>query len=92
MAGKATVIASRLLAGAIHAMSKNALLDILVDRAIQEAGEGASDDQLAAIIQSWAEPVLRVRSDPVPNIAGRMRRFQKASDKWRAAHEPAERV
>jgi hypothetical protein len=36
---------------------------VLVDRATAELGEGATDRQLAALIQAWADPVLRARND-----------------------------
>jgi hypothetical protein len=77
MAGKPCVLASRPLAFALDALSKNALIDILVDVARASVGAEAPD---AAIIE-WLQPVLDTvafhRSDPRVNLQAKLDRLKR---------------
>lgn len=63
MAGKACVLASSELAFALDRMSKNTMIDLVVDRARAELGEDASDDEVADLLENWARPVFQARGD-----------------------------
>lgn len=64
MAGKASVFAGRRLHYAIDKLSKNALIDLVVDLAKLDIGEeGATEEALAAKITEWMGPISRARGD-----------------------------
>lgn len=63
MAGKASVLASSRLFYAMDKLSKNALIDLIVDRARAEIGEDADDESVAELIEGWIRPVANVRND-----------------------------
>ncbi len=69
MAGKAMVFGGPALSLAMNNLTKQALADIVVDRATAELGEGATDSQIAALVQTWADPVLRARGDKPISLA-----------------------
>lgn len=73
MAGKMTVFASRRLQYAIDKLSKNALIDVLVHRAIEKIGVGASDEQIASVLQEWIAAPCHNRGDRGLSLAGSIR-------------------
>lgn len=72
MAGKTAILASRPLHYALDKLSKNALIDLVVDRARAQIGEDADDEALADEIQRWINPVLTARQDRLVGLAGAM--------------------
>ncbi len=89
MAGRAPVLASRRLWFALDRLSKNTLIDILVDRARAEDGEEAKDADVARRIQRWLRPVCRLRGDREPKLLDAMARLDKASEEYRKLHPDA---
>ncbi len=72
---KASVTTSKRLFYALDSLSKNTWIDVIVDRAMAEIGEGATDEQLADLIQGWIGPVLLMRNDRPFNIRPAMNFF-----------------
>ena len=68
-------MASRAMAYAIDALSKNALADIVVDRIRAEMGEDATDQQVAETIERWSHPVAVVRGEKSPGIVTRLNKI-----------------
>ena len=83
MAGKAVTRGTARMAYALDALSKNARADVLLERAQAELGEEATDDQLAALMQTWLDPVLRLRGDKSVNLATWAARFDRYQDDYR---------
>lgn len=75
MAGKAVTRGSARVAYALDRLSKNALIDVVLDLVQAEVGEDATDEQLLARIQSTVDTILRLRSDRPVNL-------QKAAELW----------
>ena len=91
MAGKATMIASRRLHYALDSLSKNALIDILTDRAIAQVGEDrATDEMLANTIQGWINPVQIVRNDRRIELRSLLARLDQKEEEYRRQQERAE--
>lgn len=88
MAGKVCVLASRELAYALDKLSKNALIDLVVDRARAEIGEEEADDAVAELIQGWIGPVSRARGDRAVDLLAAIAQLGKFDAK---ADERAER-
>jgi hypothetical protein len=86
MAGKACVLASRKLAIALDELSKNALIDLVVDRARAELGEDAEDDVVAALIEGWIIPTSHARGDRLVSLSAVMARVEKNDAKYRRTH------
>ena len=88
MAGKTTVICSRRLHYALDNLSKNTLIDILVDRAKLETGndnsDDATDEQIADVIQEWAAGVTAVRADRCPDFRAAIDRIDRSDAGYRA--------
>jgi hypothetical protein len=80
MAGKASVFASVPLWAALDKLSKNALLDLVVDRARAELGETATDDSILETIQGWIGPVQRQRGDKPINLLAAHDHFIRQSN------------
>lgn len=83
MAGKACILASRTLAFALDELSKNALIDLIVDRAQAQIGAEMSDEQLAREIQGWIDPVIRVRGDRPVSLARAFARLDASEKAYR---------
>lgn len=83
MAGKGLVIAPRRLGYALDALSKNALIDLVADRAMAQIGAEMSDEQLAAEIQGWLSPVIRERGDRPVSLSGLMAKLDKNDEDYR---------
>lgn len=83
MAGKASVFASRRLWYAIDKMSKNALIDMVVDRVRAEIGEDASDEAIAEKVQEWLGPVARERGDRPVSLLGAMQHLDANDEAYR---------
>ncbi len=81
-----TVLASRLLGYAIDHLSKNTLIDLVVDRARAQIGEEASDEALADEIQNWIRPVLAARGDKPISLDAIMKRRLTSDEKYRLTH------
>jgi hypothetical protein len=64
---------------ALDGLSKNTLIDLVVDRVRAEIGEDASEDRVAEQIQEWLGPVAMARGDKPVSIAGRLRTWDKAA-------------
>jgi hypothetical protein len=78
MAGKAAVLTSKRLHYALDRLSKNALIDLVTDLAVRENGDDkGTDETLAAVIQAWLNPVIRVRGDKPVSLAAHMARLDK---------------
>jgi hypothetical protein len=84
MAGKACVLTSRRLAYALDHLSKNALIELVADRARAQIGAEMPDEQLAAEIQEWLNPVVRERGDRPVNLIGCMAKLDKTGKHTRA--------
>ncbi len=83
MAGKTCVFTSRRLYFALDTLSKNALIDLVVDRVRAELGESTSDEVIAEHIQDWLGPVIRERGDKPVSLAGRMAYLDKSDEDYR---------
>lgn len=79
MAGKPSAYASRRLGYALDALSKNALIDIVIELAKQSRWhdyEDESDDAtIVCQIQQWLDPVAKARGDRPANLAGRLAQY-----------------
>jgi hypothetical protein len=76
MAGKAPVLASRQLHFAMDKLSKNFLIDLVVDRVRAEIGENADDETIARTVQAWIRPVGRMREQGTPDLLDEMARLE----------------
>ncbi len=83
MAGKPMATVDRLTAAALDNISKNTLLDMLVDMTLREIGEDASPEQLLETIQRTLDTVARIRGDKPVNLVARRATYQKANDAYR---------
>lgn len=83
MAGKAVVLTSRRLAYAVDKLSKNALIELVVDLARGQIGAEMSDEQLATQIEEWVGPVLRERGDKPANLVAAMKRLDANDQAYR---------
>ena len=84
--GKPVTQGSRLVAYAIDKLSKNALADIVIDQARLSVGcEDATDEQILAVLQSWSEPIARVRGDSRVDLAAVGKRLLASDARYRAA-------
>src|SRR4051812_20890951 len=85
MAGKGYALTSNELGYAIDSVSKNALIEILVDRAYAEIGQGelASDEELADLITIWMRPVLNARNDRLIDLRAIMAKHAKQAEDYR---------
>lgn len=87
MAGKATQIASPRIAYALDSMSKNALIDLVVDMSCGAIGEGSNDDAVAASIQPHVNAVCRVRKDKPVSLHAMMQRRDEFDRTYRQRQE-----
>jgi hypothetical protein len=85
VAGKAAILATRRLHYALDKLSKNALIDLVVDRARADIGEDADDEALAETIQRWINPVLTIRQDHLVGLTGAMCALDALDDNNEAA-------
>jgi hypothetical protein len=83
MAGKASVFASRRLWFAIDRLSKNALIDLVVDRSRAQIGEDASDEQIADYLQPQINTVQRERGDRPLSLMATMCHLDKDDEDYR---------
>lgn len=83
MAGKASVLASRPLHYALDSLSKNTLIDFVVDLARAELGEDACDDAVVAWIQGRIDPVVRVRGDKPVFLKRRVQALARNDEDFR---------
>lgn len=83
---QATVFCSRRLFYGMDKLSKNALIDILIDRAKAEIGENATDEQLADTIQQWITPVAQYRNDKAPMLRACLVKIDQISDAYLKTH------
>jgi uncharacterized protein (UPF0210 family) len=89
MAGKGLAIASHRLGYALDKLSKNALIDIIADRATAEVGEDcATDEMLANTIQEWIEPVTRVRGDRRVELRSLLVKLDQIEENYRRRQQP----
>lgn len=84
MAGKASVYASRRLFYALDQLSKNTLIDLVIDRIRLDVGEDARDEVIARTIRDWLGPVARLRKDRAPDLVGAMERWDRQAEAYRA--------
>lgn len=63
-------------------LSKNTLADIVIAHAIAQVGEDASDEQILGRIQSWLDPVQRIRGARPVNLIGLVGRFERREAKY----------
>ena len=92
MAGKGLALATRRIGYALDALSKNALIDLVVDRARAEIGEDTTDEDLANRIQDWIDPVTRARGDRPITLRVLISRLDKNDEDYRnktGKHAPA---
>jgi hypothetical protein len=83
MAGKLPVLATPAEAYALDQLSKNALIDILIDRVLLEVGDKLPrEDQVAAALQDWIRPVLRARDDKPVDLTAALTRFRKLNQQY----------
>lgn len=93
--GKPQVFASRRLAYALDAISKNTALDILADLAAKELGIDSAthtpeeERRIAEHISAWHVPVAHVRRDKVLGLADRLTAFDTYSDRYRKLNQEA---
>lgn len=89
MAAKPVVMGSRRLAYAVDALSKNAMADMLIDRACAELpnGEDSSEAEIVAKVQGWADTILRTRRDKPVNLSGKLKQWDKYADLARARQQ-----
>lgn len=80
MAGKSTVICSRRLHYAMDKLSKNFLIDLVIDGIIAEIGEGVSDEQIADALQSRLETISLHRKDRVVSLRSELARLDKINE------------
>jgi len=92
MARKRSVVASERLRHALDHLSKNALIDLEVDRARAEIGEDTTDQDVPNHLQSSVETVCRLRRDARVEFRVRIARFDWAEELRLEAegHEPSE--
>lgn len=83
MAGEGTRMAGRRLAYALGRLGKDALIDLVIDRARVEIGDDASDEALADAIQGWIDPVLWARRDRPMSIRGTMEAQDRMHEEYR---------
>jgi hypothetical protein len=83
MAGKACVLTSRRLAYALDHLSKNALIELIVDRARAQIGLESSDEELATEINQWLAPVARERDDRPINLVALIARLDRNDEDYR---------
>jgi hypothetical protein len=81
--GKPTVLASGALRYALESLSKNQLIDLIVDRVGAEIGEEASDLDVANKIQEWLTPVFALRNDRAVSLPTKMRKWDLHAEKYR---------
>ena len=74
---KGTILAGRRLTYALDRLSKDALIDLIVDRARTEIGEDACDEDIADLVQMWANPVMRIREDRAVFLRGMLTRLDR---------------
>ena len=74
MAGKRNAVASTRVAAALDRLSKDALIDLVYDRARLETGyaDDGTDEDVAEIIQGWLIPITSARGDRPINLIGLM--------------------
>ena len=63
MAGKLSVFACGRLVVAMEKITKNQLIDLVLDLALLDVGEDATDEALVAWVQQRMETVWRFRGD-----------------------------
>ena len=83
MAGKGIAIASTRVAEALKHLSKDALIDLVYDRASLETGHAgdATDEDVAEVVQGWLAPVAWARGDrPISLTSLMVARDQKVDD------------
>lgn len=73
---KPAVRASDGVAYALVKLSKNAIIDMLVDRAIAQCGEDATEDAIISVLQDWLEPIARLRDEKPLDLVGRLSWFE----------------
>lgn len=72
MAGKPPYFASGAFTYALDCLSKNTLIDVLVDLVRAQIGEEASDYQVAAWLQPTINVIMHHRGDPRVDLQKRM--------------------
>lgn len=74
MSGKCSAVSSTRVADALNRLSKNALIDLVYDRACLETGyaDDAADEDVAKIIQGWLIPITSARGDRPIDLLGLM--------------------
>ena len=84
MAGKACVLTSRRLFYAMDELSKNTLIDLVVDRVRAELGEEACDDAVASVIQDWLSPICNLRGGRQHNLKDKMSAFDRIQERYKS--------
>ena len=80
---KPLVFCSKPLGAAMQRLSKNQLIDLVVDLSRGELGEEADDKQVLAWVQAHIETVWQHRGDRPISLAVDHDNFVKASDEYR---------
>jgi len=86
MAGKSCVLASRHLSYALEKLSKNTLIDLVVDMTRGTVGENASDVVIARSLQPFIDAVLRMRSDRPMSLEAAVQALITSDERYRALH------
>ena len=76
MAGKASVFASGGLFYAMDKISKNTLIDMVLDAAHRELGEEIADERIARHVQQSLDTVARMRGDKPANLLSVLTRWE----------------
>jgi hypothetical protein len=85
MAGKQPVFCSKPLNCAMQNLSKNQLIDYVVDSARMFVGEDATDDQVLDYIQGRMETVWHHRGDRAVSLAEKHAAYVRASEAYQQA-------
>lgn len=80
---KPSAVASPLLRYGMDAISKGALIDLVVHLARATIGPETSDEDVARWIDGHHSLIARQRNDPYPNVVVRMRRLAEQSRAYR---------
>lgn len=70
---------------ALEKLSKNTLIDLVLDRARCETGhaDDAQEAELLTIIQGWLSPIAMARGIRAPGLAAEYNRYVVSSEKYR---------
>lgn len=89
MQGKNPVLCSTELGQAMELLSKGTLIDLVVDLVRRSRGEDSTDHEIAATVEEWAGPVLKVRGHNQAKIVARLRKIR---DRREELHSEIRRI